>query len=70
VELANVGGDTIAEVADQAEHGIRRVCDSDSLAVGSWPTPACRSMTTRHLKVKGSITVREASYGLGRRQSW
>jgi DDE superfamily endonuclease len=33
-ELANFAGDTMAEVADQAEHGIRRVCDSDSLVVG------------------------------------
>jgi DDE superfamily endonuclease len=33
-ELANCGGDTIAEVADQAQHGIQRVCDSDSLVVG------------------------------------
>jgi hypothetical protein len=33
-ELANCGGDTIAEVADQAEYGIQRVCDSDSLVVG------------------------------------
>jgi hypothetical protein len=33
-ELANCGGDTIAEVADQAQHGIQQVCDSDSLVVG------------------------------------
>jgi hypothetical protein len=33
-ELANFGGDTVAEVADQAQHGIQRVCDSDSLVVG------------------------------------
>jgi hypothetical protein len=33
-ELANCVGDTIAEVADQAQHGIQRVCDSDSLVVG------------------------------------
>jgi hypothetical protein len=33
-ELANFAGDTIAEVADQAHHGIRRVCDSDSLVIG------------------------------------
>jgi hypothetical protein len=33
-ELANLAGDTLAEVADQAERGIRRVCDSDSLVVG------------------------------------
>jgi hypothetical protein len=34
VELANFAGDTVAEVADQACHGIQRVCDSDSLVVG------------------------------------
>jgi transposase len=33
-ELANFAGDTVAEVADQAQHGIHRVCDSDSLVVG------------------------------------
>jgi DDE superfamily endonuclease len=33
-ELANGTGDTIAQVADQAQHGIQRVCDSDSLVVG------------------------------------
>jgi DDE superfamily endonuclease len=33
-ELANFAGDTITEVADQAQHSIRRVCDSDSLIVG------------------------------------
>ena len=33
-ELANCAGDTIAEVADQAQHGSQRVCDSDSLVVG------------------------------------
>ena len=33
-ELANCAGDTIAEVADHARHGIQRVCDSDSLVVG------------------------------------
>jgi DDE superfamily endonuclease len=32
--LANCAGDTIAEVADQAHHGIQRVCDSDSLVIG------------------------------------
>ena len=32
-ELANCTGDTIAQVADQAHHGIQRVCDSDSLVV-------------------------------------
>ena len=34
IELANFAGDTVAEVADQARHGIQRVCDSDSLVVG------------------------------------
>jgi transposase len=34
VELANCTGDTVAEVADQAQHGIRRVCHSDSLVMG------------------------------------
>jgi DDE superfamily endonuclease len=33
-ELANFAGDTLAEVADQAQHGIQRVCDSDSLVLG------------------------------------
>jgi hypothetical protein len=33
-ELANFAGDTVAEVADQARHGIQRICDSDSLVVG------------------------------------
>ena len=33
-ELANFAGDTVAEVADQAQRGIRRVCGSDSLVVG------------------------------------
>jgi hypothetical protein len=34
VELANLAGDTVAEVADQAPCGIQRVCDSDSLVMG------------------------------------
>jgi hypothetical protein len=34
VELANFTGDTVGEVADQAEQGIRRICDSDSLVMG------------------------------------
>ena len=33
-ELANFTGDTVVEVAAQAQQGIRRVCDSDSLVVG------------------------------------
>jgi DDE superfamily endonuclease len=32
--LANCTGDTVPEVADQAQHGIRRVCASDSLVIG------------------------------------
>jgi transposase len=34
LELANRPTSTLAEVADATEHGIQRVCDSDSLAVG------------------------------------
>ena len=34
VELANFAGDTVVEVADQAQQGIERVCDSESLVVG------------------------------------
>jgi hypothetical protein len=59
-ELANYAADTVAEVADQARHGIQRVCDSDSLVMGSSPTPACRSTTSRHPKAKGSIRRRAA----------
>jgi hypothetical protein len=33
-ELANYAGDTVAEVAGQAQHGIQRVCDGKSLVVG------------------------------------
>jgi DDE superfamily endonuclease len=33
-ELANGTADTVAEVADQAQEGIQRVCDSDSLVMG------------------------------------
>jgi len=33
-ELANFTGDTVPEVADQAQQGIQRVCASDSLVVG------------------------------------
>jgi DDE superfamily endonuclease len=33
-ELANFTGDTVAEVADQAQQGIQRVCGSDSLVAG------------------------------------
>jgi transposase len=33
-ELANGTADTVAEVADQAQEGIKRVCDSDSLVMG------------------------------------
>jgi transposase len=34
VELANLPTTTLAEVADATEHGIQRVCKSDSLVVG------------------------------------
>jgi hypothetical protein len=34
VELANFAGDHVVEVADQAQHGIQRVCASESLVVG------------------------------------
>jgi hypothetical protein len=33
-ELANCTADSVPQVADQAQHGIQRVCDSDSLVVG------------------------------------
>jgi hypothetical protein len=33
-ELANFTGDTVPEVADQAQRGVQRVCDSNSLVVG------------------------------------
>jgi DDE superfamily endonuclease len=33
-ELANFTGDTVPEVADQAQEGIKRVCASDSLVMG------------------------------------
>jgi hypothetical protein len=39
VELANSTGDTIAQVADQAHHGVQRACDSDAWSSGSLPTP-------------------------------
>jgi transposase len=34
VELANFAGDTVVQVADQAQHGIERVCASEELVVG------------------------------------
>jgi transposase len=34
VELANRPTTTLAEVADATEHGIQRVCNSDSLVAG------------------------------------
>ena len=33
-ELANGTADNVAELADHAQHGIQRVCDSDNLVVG------------------------------------
>ena len=32
--MANCTADTVAEVADHAQHGVQRVCKSDSLVVG------------------------------------
>jgi len=40
LELANRPTSTLAEVADATEHGIQRVGDSNSLAVGFLATPA------------------------------
>jgi DDE superfamily endonuclease len=34
VELANFAGDTVVQVADQAQQGIERVCASEDLVVG------------------------------------
>jgi len=34
VELANLPGASLIEVADQARHGIQRVCTSDTLVAG------------------------------------
>ena len=34
LELANRTTSTLAEVADATEHGIQRICKSDSLVVG------------------------------------
>ena len=55
-ELANYG-DTIAEVADQAQHGIQRVLrPATAWWSGSSPTPDCPSTMNRHPNVKGSIS--------------
>jgi hypothetical protein len=43
LELANLSTTTLTEVANATEQGIQRVCKSDSLVVGSLPTPACPS---------------------------
>ena len=54
-EPANCTGDTIAEVADQAHHGIQRVCDSDSLVLGFLAHTGLSPDQPSPLNVKGSI---------------
>ena len=61
VELANCTGDTIAQVADQAHHGVQRACDSDAWSSGSLPTPVHPSL--RHPSIQGTHRIRTASYG-------
>jgi hypothetical protein len=50
--LANCTGDTIAQVADQAQHGIQRVCDSDSLVVGFLAHTVPRERVTLGERIK------------------
>ena len=45
VELANFAGDTVVEVADTAERGVRRVCDDQQLA---WSFLAHTGLTLDH----------------------
>ena len=45
VELANFAGDTVLEVADAAEQGVRRVCDDQQLA---WSFLAHTGLTLDH----------------------
>ena len=45
MELANFAGDTVVEVADAAEQGIRRVCDDQQLA---WSFLAHTGLTLDH----------------------
>jgi hypothetical protein len=54
VELANFAGDTVVQVADQAQHGIKRVCASEELVVGLLATPALRSTSSRHPDAENS----------------
>ena len=59
VELANFAGDTIAEVADQAQHGIQRVCDSIWALLGQAGTGTIRLLKVlkQHLYQVSSSTV-------------
>jgi hypothetical protein len=45
VELANFAGDTVIEVADAAEQGIRRICDDQQLV---WSFLAHTDLTLDH----------------------
>jgi transposase len=54
VELANFAGDTVLEVADQAQRGIQRVCDSDSRVVGFLAHTGLSLNNSRHPKMKAS----------------
>jgi hypothetical protein len=45
MELANFAGDTVIEVADAAEQGIRRVCGDQQLA---WSFLAHTGLTLDH----------------------
>jgi transposase len=45
VELANFAGDTVLEVVDTAERGVRRVCDDQQLA---WSFLAHTGLTLDH----------------------
>jgi hypothetical protein len=66
-ELANRSTTTLAEVADATEQGIQRVCKSDSLVVGSSPTPACPCTyepSTQPTKLNKTSTPRLEENGL------
>jgi hypothetical protein len=52
VELANLPGGTLMEVADQAQRGIQRVCASDDLVAGFLAIQGSPSTMTSHLAVK------------------
>jgi hypothetical protein len=45
LELANFAGDTVVEVADAAEQGVRRVCDDQQLV---WSFLAHTGLTLDH----------------------